>query len=181
MIVHRLHEIPGGDRRLRDKCHHLRQGVHSRVRPPRALRQYLFPRNPSNDRGKCALHGRGVGLHLPAGEFRPVIGESHFEIAHPAIFRVPRYPCIIQRISGFASNLPVPRAMRCESSRVPVSYTVWFPEFRSHDGDLLLQRLGKPPEPKARDGNETGAAAGEGLFLPAFRNLPPLLCVPMPE
>jgi hypothetical protein len=43
-----------------------------------------------------------------------------------AIFRVPRRRGVIQINSGFA-NLSVPRAMRCESGAVPVSYTEWFP------------------------------------------------------
>ena len=29
--------------------------------------------------------------------------------------------------------------------------------------------------------NDNSAAAGKVIFLPAFRNLPPVLCVPMPE
>ena len=29
--------------------------------------------------------------------------------------------------------------------------------------------------------NDNSAAAGKVIFLPAFRNLPPVFCVPMPE
>jgi hypothetical protein len=36
-------------------------------------------------------------------------------------------------------------------------------------------------EQEIRDESETGAATGKDVFLPAFRNLLPLLCVPKPE
>src|SRR6202140_5743792 len=125
-IIHRLQKISGWDRRLGDKCHDLRKRMHSRVSSPRALRQYLFAGNPSNDRGNCALHCDGIGLHLPAGKFRSVIGDDHFEIAHAAIFRVAVRGSIIEATESFGSNLPVPGARR-NFNRVLVRYTEWFP------------------------------------------------------
>jgi hypothetical protein len=44
-----------------------------------------------------------------------------------------------------------------------------------------------PPRPKqhraqeTKDEHEASIAAGKVTFLTAFRNLPPVLCVPMPE
>ena len=94
-IIHRLLKILRRDGRLRDKCHNLRQCVHSRIGAPRSLRQYLFSGDASNRRGQCPLHGHRVGLHLPTCEIRSVIRKDHFEIAH-AIFRVLCHVPIIQ-------------------------------------------------------------------------------------
>ena len=47
-VVQRLGEISRGDGRLRDKCHHLGEGVHSGVGASRALRQDLFAGDASN-------------------------------------------------------------------------------------------------------------------------------------
>lgn len=74
--------------------------MNSRIGAARPLGQYFFSCDSSNDRGKCALHRGRIGLHLPAGEFSAVIGESHFEIAHRVIFRVQPSVRIIQAISG---------------------------------------------------------------------------------
>jgi hypothetical protein len=40
----------------------------------------------------------------------------------------------------------------------------------------------RPKQHRAQETrNDNSAAAGKVIFLPAFRNLPPVLCVPMPE
>src|SRR3974390_1091689 len=155
--------------------------MNSRGGSSRTLRQYLFPGNPSNSRGQCALNRDRVGLNLPTGKIRPVVGENHFEIAHAAIFRVPSPRCVIEWLSGDACNVPVPRAVRCESGLLGSDIldgfrgtllSGWsFPCGRAHGNTQGLQR----------DLNRISKAAGKVLFVPVFRNLPPVLCVSMPE
>src|ERR1700740_1576185 len=153
--------------------------MHSRIGSSRPLRQYLFAGNPSNDRGNCALHGDGIGLHLPTGKFRSVIGDNHFEIAHAAIFRVAVRSSIIEATESFGSNLPVPGARR-NFNRVLVRYTEWFPR-------NSVSRVGLSPISMSRETPTAGNQGrgrnrrGQGVFLPAFRNLPAILYVPMLE
>ena len=172
-VVQRLQEIFRGDGRLRDKCHDLRERVHSRVGSARPLRQYLFAGNASNGRGKCALHGARVGLHLPSGEFRPVIGEDQFEISH-AIFRVPRAVRIIQSFFGLNSSSMSTR----QGIVFPVRYTRRFPRNPGFDragsgratpGIVCVRTIGRHGEVKRPRSSQL------------LRNLSPLLCVPMPE
>src|SRR5438309_6917556 len=98
--------------------------MHSRVGTSGALWQYLFSSDSSNGCSERALHGRGLGLNLPAGEFRSVVRENQFEIALQAIFRV-LYPVrIIECISGEASTVS------CGNYNwiaFPVRYTSPFP------------------------------------------------------
>jgi hypothetical protein len=51
----------------------------------------------------------------------------------------------------------------------------------SRVGISLPRRPKKHRAQETEDENETSTAAGKVIFLTAFRNLPPVHCVPMPE
>jgi hypothetical protein len=51
----------------------------------------------------------------------------------------------------------------------------------SRAGTSLPQRPEQHRAQETKDENEARIATGKVNFLPAFRNLPPVLCVPMPE
>ena len=139
--------------------------MHSRIGSSRPLRQYLFAGNPSNDRGNCALHGDGIGLHLPTGKFRSVIGDNHFEIAHAAIFRVAVRSSIIEATESFGSNLPVPGAGR-NFNRVLVRYTEWFP--RNSVSRVGLSNLHVPGNTDGRKPRTRTKPSRARCFSPSF-------------
>src|SRR5277367_3549844 len=93
------------------------------VGAPGALGQNLFAGHSSNSRGQSALDCGGVRLNLPSGEFRAVIGQNDFEIAHGS--RLGSFPrCRLSKY--FARLQETEAAALSESDDCCVSYTISF-------------------------------------------------------
>jgi hypothetical protein len=62
------------------------------------------------------------------------------------------------------------------------SQLYWLVSAESRSFSLETSLPLRPKQYRAQETrNDNSAAAGKDIFLPAFRNLPPVLCVPMPE
>src|SRR5215469_12517267 len=81
-VIERKRQIRGWNHRIGGKRRHLFEGVHARIRPSRALRQYVFAGDSSNSRTERALNAGCIGLDLPATEVGAVVGQGQFQIAH---------------------------------------------------------------------------------------------------
>jgi hypothetical protein len=81
-VIQRNHQIVGRDGRRSGKSCDLAQGMHPGIGASRTLRKNFLACYSSNGRGQGALDRGRLGLNLPSGEIRAVIGQDQFEIAH---------------------------------------------------------------------------------------------------
>jgi len=68
---------------LRLEIRYLAERMDSGIGAAGAMNLSFFLRNLSRDVRERALNRRHARLHLPAVEFRPVVGQRKFDIAHP--------------------------------------------------------------------------------------------------
>ena len=69
-------------RRLCPEAPHLPEGMHTRIRPPRAVQLNILLRQPPQHGHQFALHCRFICLDLPAVEIRPVVRNRQLKISH---------------------------------------------------------------------------------------------------
>src|SRR5258708_716018 len=83
-VIQDLREVFHRNGRSRGKGRHLSQRMHSCVGASGALRQDVFPGQPSNSGRDEALDRGASGLDLPAGEVGSIVGKGKLQVAQPS-------------------------------------------------------------------------------------------------
>jgi hypothetical protein len=77
-------QVGGGDGNVEGERSHLSKGVDAGVGAPGALREDGFSGDVEEGSGESSLHGRQLGLNLPAVKRCPIVGKDCLPELHMA-------------------------------------------------------------------------------------------------